>query len=314
MKNVPSKPGPEIRPRCCPCGEAHASPGPGVTRRTFLKGMGATALGSVAAGGLAWPLFAGGEFDAAPAIARLPLKVMPILVYDTPQRRPQTSWRAWGGIQTQRDADEEAARIKGELDALSREADFPVEFLPLIRVRGAADVPPASGLASAHVLLVYAAGGWMDTFDALAKAGRDMIFFCRHKSGPVYLWYEIISPRYLRQHTDSLAVKIADEGDVVIDSQPEILWRLRALAGLRNTLGTRILAVGGPDGWSQPRGVVPKLVEDIWKFEILTVSYDELGGLIGQARADTAAVRRSRARADEYLRQPGTSLETERAA
>ena len=44
-------------------------------------------------------------------------------------------------------------------------------------------------------ILVYAAGGWMDTFDALAKHDKDMIFFCRHKSGPVYLWYEIISPR-----------------------------------------------------------------------------------------------------------------------
>jgi len=312
MKDFPSKPDREIRARCCPCGETHASQGPGVTRRTFLKGLGATALGSVAAGGLSWPLLAGQEFETGPEIARLPLKVKPVLVYDTPQRRPQTSWRSWGGIQTRRDADEEAARIKGELDTLGREADCPVEFLPLALIRRADDLASASDIAAAQVLLVYAAGGWMDVFDALAKTGKDLIFFCRHKSGPVYLWYEIISPRYLRQHTDSLAVKGADDDDVVIDSQAEILWRLRALAGLRNTLGTRILAVGGPDGWSQPQGVVPKLVEDKWKFEILTVSYDELGGLIKQARADASAVRRARRRADEYLTQSGTSLETER--
>ena len=32
----------------------------------------------------------------------------------------------------------------------------------------------------------------------LSKKDKDIILFCRHKSGPVYLWYEIISPRYLR--------------------------------------------------------------------------------------------------------------------
>jgi len=58
-------------------------------------------------------------------------------------------------------------------------------------------------------------------------------------------------------------VKGVTEEDVVIDGQEELLWRLRALAGLRNTLGTRILAVGGPDAWAQPPGIVPKRVVDI---------------------------------------------------
>jgi hypothetical protein len=146
----------------------------------------------------------------------------------------------------------------------------------------------------------------------LGKTGKDRIFFCRHKSGPVYLWYEIISPRYLRQHTDTLAVKGVDEDDVVIDSQDELLWRFRALAGLHNTLGTKILAVGGPDAWAQPAGVVPKLVVDMWKFDIVNVPYDDLGRLIRQARADAATVRRAKTRADAYLRQAGTHLETER--
>ena len=92
----------------------------------------------------------------------------------------------------------------------------------------------------------------MDTFDALHEMNKDMIFFCRHKSGPVYLWYEIISPRYLRQHTDKLTVSGVDEQDVVIDSQDEILWRLRALCGMKNTLDTGIIAVGGPGAWAQP--------------------------------------------------------------
>jgi hypothetical protein len=306
-KSVPSFGTP---PRCCPCEPSRSS----FTRRDFLKGAGLTALGSVAAGGLAWPLFAGRTLTADEIYRPSPLRVKPVLVYDIPQRRPQTSWRSWGGIETEADARGEIARIRGELEALSKKAEFPLEFLPVSPVRQAGDLAGIRDLDDAHVFLVYAAGGWTDVFDALDKTGKDRIFFCRHKSGPVYLWYEIISPRYLRRHGDTLAVKGADEDDVVIDSQDEILWRLRALAGLHNTRGTKILAIGGPAAWSEPDGAgsVTKSVVDRWKFDIVTVSYDDLGRLIRQARADAATVRRARVRADAYLRQPGTSLETGR--
>jgi len=303
----------KVQPRCCPCTENHSPSANGFTRRDFLKGAGVTALGSVAAGSLAWPLLAGRPGTAEEIFRPVPLKVKPLLVHEVPQRRHQTSWRSWGGIETEADAREEVSRIQAELAALAKKAEFPIDAMPVSAIRRAADVAAVKDLGDAHVLLVYAAGGWMDVFDALDKTGKDRIFFCRHKSGPVYLWYEIISPRYLRQHTDTLAVKGVDEDDVVIDSQDEILWRLRALAGLRNTLGTKILAVGGPDAWAQPAGVVPKLVVDKWKFDIVTVSYDDLGRLIREARADAATVRRSRSRADAYLRQSGTSLETERS-
>jgi len=240
------------------------------------------------------------------------LKVKPILVYSTPRRRPQTSWRSWGGIQTEDDASKEIAQIKRELSKLRAKADFPVDFGPVSRVQRAADLSSVNDLDKADVLLVYAAGGWMDTFGALAKLDKDIIFFCRHKSGPVYLWYEIISPRYLRQHTDTLALKGIDDGDVVIDSQDEILWRLRALCGLQNAKGTKIIAIGGPGAWAQPRGVVPELVRRKWQFDMKTVSYDELGKLIKQARADKNAVQRAKSRAGRYLKLPGTTLETER--
>jgi len=297
------------QPRCCPCGESIITGRDTLTRRTFLKGLGATALGGAALSGLSWPVLAANGAEE-PGFKRTPLKVKPILVYSTPKRRHQTSWRAWGAIQTQRDADEEAARIQGELKRLRSEAEFPVDFLPIARVRGTKDLSTVSDLSSAHVILIYPAGGWMDVFHELEKAGKDMIFFCRHKSGPVYLWYEIISPRYLRQHTDTLAVKGVDDDDVVIDSQEEILWRLRALHGLRNALGTRILAVGGPGAWSQPKGVVPQLVKDIWKYDIRTISYEELGKLIQAARSDQKAVKKAREQADVYLKSPGTNLET----
>ncbi len=313
MSDVKPSPAFDKAPRCCPCQDHGGPQGTPFTRRDFLKGAGLTALGSVAVGGLAWPLVPARAAGLAEAPRRTALKVKPILVYEVPQRRPQTSWRSWGGIATEADARAEAGRIAEELAALSKRADFPVEALPVAAIRKASEVGLLADIAGADVLLVYAAGGWMDIFEALDKTGKDRIFFCRHKSGPVYLWYEIISPRYLRQHTDALAVRGVDEDDVVIDSQDEILWRLRALAGLKNTLGTKILAVGGPDGWAQPPGVVPRLVKDIWKLDIVTVSYEELGRLIRQARADGAAVRRARARADAYLRLAGTTLETDRS-
>lgn len=303
----------KFHPRCCPAHAESAQPAAGVTRRGFLEGVGAFALSGAALGGLSWPALAMTDEELSQAPTRRPLAVKPLLVYSTPQRRPQTSWRSWGGIQTEGDANQEVARIRDELSKLNEAADFPVRFLPIARVKSAADVAGLSDLTSADAVLVYAAGGWMDVFDAIGKHSKDVIFFVRHKSGPVYLWYEIVSPRYLRQHTDELKVKHAGFEDVVVDSQEEILWRLRSLCGLHNALSSRILAVGGPGGWSQPAGVVPKLVEQRWKLDIKTVSYDELGRLIKEARADDAAVKRARRRAGVYLRQPDVTLETERA-
>jgi hypothetical protein len=207
------------------------------------------------------------EPDVPQAPARRPLVVKPIFAYNTYAPQPQTSWRPWGGIQTKADADQETVRIQGELNKLQAAADFPVKLLPLSAVQGPAEVGAIKDIAQADVILVYAANGG-GAIDAVGKLGKDVIFFCRHKSGPVYLWYEIISPRYLRQHTDALKVQGIDEQDVVIDSQDEILWRLRALCGLRNTMGARIVAVGGPGGWATAKA--PELAKDRFKLDIRT--------------------------------------------
>ncbi|OGD19916.1 MAG: sugar isomerase [Candidatus Aminicenantes bacterium RBG_16_63_16] len=241
------------------------------------------------------------------------MRVKPVLVYSVPKRQPQTSWRNWGGIETRADAEAETARIRGELAVLRQTADFPVEFLPVAMAQAAPDIAAITDLAPADVIIAYAAGGWLDSYKALGDLNKDIIFFCRHRSGPVYLWYEIISPRHLRQGTDNLALKGVDDEDVVIDSQDEILWRLRSLAGLRNTLGSRVVCIGGPNAWSQPAGDVPSLVAEKWKFDMPTVPYDELGRLIREARSEASAMRQARADADAYLGSPGTTLETERA-
>lgn len=299
-----------MRMTCCPCGCGHEHGHDGISRRTFLQGVGGATVFGAALTGLTWSSVAMAEAEGPAGPVRKPLVVKPILMYDTPQRRPQTSWRNWGGIETQQDAEKELRAIKAELVALEKKADFPVEFLAPAGARNADELKKISDLDQADTYLVYAAGGWMGIFDELNKSGKNMIIFCRHKSGPVYLWYEIISPRYLRQHTDTLAVTGVDDNDVVIDSQDEILWRLRALCGLKNTLGTRIIAIGGPGAWAQPADVVPNLVRQVWKFDIQTVDYDELGRLIKEARADGTAVDRAKARAKDYMKGRGVKLET----
>ena len=300
-----------IRNTCCPCGHQHSAGE--ISRRGFLQGVSSVALASAAITGLSWSAVSAAERKGDEmALKRRSLKVKPILVYSTPRRRHQTSWRSWGGIQTEQDASKEVTQIQRELSKLRAKADFPVEFLKPAGIKGVGDISRLNDLDMADVFLIYAAGGGMDTFAKLAERGKDIIFFCRHKSGPVYLWYEIISPRYLRQHTDTLALKGIDDGDVVIDSQDEILWRLRSLCGLKNTMGTRIIAIGGPGAWAQPRGIVPELVRKKWQFDIRTFSYKELSKVIKEARADQSAVKRAHEQAGRYLKLRGTKLETER--
>jgi len=58
-------------------------------------------------------------------------------MYSLPTRREQASWKSWGGIQTEAAVTEEVQRIGKELAALGRQAEFPHEFLPVVRVASA---------------------------------------------------------------------------------------------------------------------------------------------------------------------------------
>jgi hypothetical protein len=298
-----------IRPRCCPCGGDSQDGSSGIGRRDFLKASG-LALGGVALTGLAWNTLKAGEAAFFRAPSRQPLIVKPVFMYEIPRRREQTSWRNWGGIQTQTDADQETVNIRKELDKLQAEADFPVTFLPVLAVRDPSQISTAEDIASADAVIVYGAGGPQSLFDAIAKLGKPTIIFLRHRSGPVSLWYEIVSPRYLHQHTDSLAVQGIDNGDIVVDAQDELAWRLRSLCGLKNTLGARIVAVGGPSGWATPEA--PQLARDKFKLDIQALSYPDLGELIRQARAEKAAIESAQQRAAAYLGDAGVKLETEK--
>jgi hypothetical protein len=84
------------------------------------------------------------------------------------------------------------------------------------------------------------------------------------------------------------------------------------LCGLKNTLNSRVIAIGGPGAWAQPKDVVPKLVDEKFKLDIQTITYEELGNLIKEARKDNAGVKHAKNLADKYLQDEGIKLETKR--
>lgn len=296
--------------RCCgsPC---PARGQVGITRREFLADAGVAAMA-----GWSLPNLGMGAPSPVPDRPRQapidhPLKVQPVLIYDLYDRRPATSWRPWGGLLTEQDVEQEKARISQEVASMRASADFALEVLPLATARRVEEV--ATIVAGSHdVLLMYAASGDGQVLEALTVADKWNLMFLRHRSGPVYLWYEIVHPRYLRKAVDEFTQPGIDLRDVVVDSHDEVLWRLRALHGLKNALGKRIVAVGGPSGWGQGGQQAPDLAREIWKLDIQTVSYAELGRRIGAARSDALRVARCREAAEKYLGQGGVSLETSR--
>lgn len=287
---------------CCP-DVAHQFT---LSRRGFLA---TAAAGGAILSGLSWSAVASAtEIEIPMPKPRSTLKVLPVLVWDEPVRKAMSSWRSWGGIHTADEADAEVRRIDGELSNIALAADFPVEFAKTISTRDVKQVARSS-VSAVDLVIVYGAGGAIAGCENL---GKDVIIFQRHRSGPLYLQYEIVSPRFLRQHTDELTLKSIRFDDVVTDSLEELTWRLRALCGLKNTRGSKVLCVGGPSAWAHPPEAMQELVQTTWKLELPTISYDDLGRMIDEATSDAATVSLARRRATEYLNQPGTQLETER--
>ncbi|MCL2305759.1 MAG: hypothetical protein FWC43_10490 [Planctomycetaceae bacterium] len=277
-----------------------------LNRRTFIAGT--TAAAGVL-GGLSWNsvLMGAASAEIPMPAERVPLVVKPILLHSLPQRRDRGSWRNWGGIHTEEAAKEEIARINTELAGIKKSADFPVEFMEVSvandNIGSMVDHPD---VAKADLLLIYGAGHGMD---AIKSVEKDTIIFQRWRSGPVYLQYEIVSPRFLRQHTDGQRVPHILPEDIVTDSLDELTWRLRSLCGLKNAKNSKIITIGGAGAWAQPAGVVPKKAEEIWGYQYLDISYPELAKLIEAAKADSAAMALATKRAEAYMKIPGTKWE-----
>lgn len=286
----------------CVCCQASACDAGALTRRGLL----ASAAGAGLFPAMRLGALAAESGRQAPVL--LPLKIQPVLVYSIPKRVEARSWRSWGGIQTEEDVAREKVRVQGEIAALTSTA---LEFLPLAAIRTAEE---AGRIATGpqDLTLIYAAGGGGDVHEALAPASKWTIMFVRHRSGPVYLWYEIAHPHFLRKAVDEYGQPGMDVEDVVVDNQAELEWRLRALAGLRNTLGKRIVAVGGPGGWGAGGRKAAENASNIFKLDIRTVSYPDLGKMIRDARQNESIARKAQAESEAYLRESGTTLETKR--
>lgn len=283
----------------------------GVSRRQFLVGVGALTVGGMtltSMEGLA------GADPLPERRARIikPLKVQPVLTYATPKRREATSWREWGGIQTEQDAAAEKARIESELRRMAEGADFRMEMLPLATARNVAEAA-AIAKGDHDVVVIYAAGGGGQILEALTGPGRWSLMFLRHDPGPVYLWYEIVHPRFLRKTVDEYAKTGMDVQDVVVDKPSELLWRLRALYGLKNTLGKRMVAVGGASGWGAGGQKAPEIARAQFKMDLVDYPYAKLEPRLQQAMQNASLVESCREQARKYLKQRGTTLQTTRA-
>lgn len=167
--------------------------------------------------------------------------------------------------------------------------------------------------SKADTMLIYGAGGSVRILEALTRADKQNLLFLRHRSGPVYLWYEIADPRMLRKTLDTRSQDGLGIEDVVVDSLDDLAVRFRAQQALKNTLGKRIVAVGGPAGWGQGGKTAPDTSRSLFRFDLQTVTYDELGARLAKAKETTALVRRAKAECDAYLKSKGLKLETDRA-
>ncbi|MCE5252417.1 sugar isomerase [bacterium] len=300
---------------CCECNAMN------ISRRMF---MGLSALG-VAGAHAAYTASAAPQSPAAAgswnpdmplAVTGEELRVQPVLVYDLFKKKPATSWRPWGGLQTEADITGEVARITGELDSLAKNAGFPVRILPVVKVRTVEEAARIREADTYDVPVIYAASGWTNVIEGSVSEKRNNLIFIRHRSGPVYLWYEIIHNRFLRTGGDNFELDTyrnpagMDYNDIVVDDYGELAYRLRALYGIKNFTGRRIVALGGCSGWCCPKS--PDVSREKFGINIITVSYDELGERIKAARADRNRVSGAEKNAVTYLSMPGTSLQTDR--
>jgi hypothetical protein len=244
------------------------------------------------------------------------ISVQPVLMYRIPQRRHATSWKSWGGVQTEEAAAEETKKISRELNSLSADADFPIEILPVVKVKTVEEAQQVHK-KDYDVIVVYPATGSGDLLRACftSEKDRDTIIFARHCSGPVYYWYEALSVRYLDTDDDPKQNRATNHSnvhvdDVVIDDMQELLWRLRALYGIKNFIGAKIVALGGPWGKYSPEA--PDVARDKYKIDIIEVGYGVAAPYIKNISKDSSLVAKAEQWTDKYLSLPNTTLMTDK--
>lgn len=293
---------------CSPHGyRASDEPWP-FSRRGFLQGIGTGTVG-LALGGLSLAAASGADALATPPKA-IPLRVKPILAYEIPRRQEKNSFRSYGEIDDMAKVSEEIKRIEGELQQLAARAEFPIEVLPVSAVNSGPETEKAVA-TDCDVLLVYPAGGGQVYKIASAKTPK--VLFIRHQSGPYYLWHEIVHWRLLRNNDDTFVPSDVDLSDVVVDKYDEVLWRLRALFGLKNAKGTKMLAIGGLAAYSKPaQELGPVHAKEVWGYQYEVVSEEDFAKRLERARADQQILQAVEQQTKALLAQPNVTLMTDR--
>ena len=305
---------------CCSAGSQGITPLSSLDRREFLRvtALGATgaALSSFTPDFLAAKEVLFKDWDPSNPF-KIPgkaLRVQPVFMYHIRERREQTSWRPWGSIYTEQSVSDEVHRVGLELSGLSARSDFPLEILPLIKVR---EEEEAAKIHSNDfdVVLLYAASGSGQLFRACTPVNKDTVVFVRHMSGPLYQWYQVLSTVFLKTGgqgypiTDSPSPSIHVE-DVVVDDYDELQWRWRALYGVKNFLGQRIVALGGAQGKRAP--MAPQVAREIFKMDIIEIGYESIENRIASALRDKELVSKAEKLTERYLNLPQTTLVTDR--
>ena len=297
---------------CCECNKVK------MNRRKFIgvSALGVTGTGIAYASSRSDGKTVGWNPEKSPVVTGEKLRVQPILVYEIYKRKPAVSWRPWGGLHTEKDVSEEINRISEELLSLSKKADFPLQILPVIKVKTVEEAMKIRDTDGYDVPIVYAASGWTNMIEGSVTEKRNNIIFLRHRSGPVYLWYEIIHNRFLREGGKDFELNTyrnpagIDIHDVVVDDYQELLYKLRALYAVNNFIGKRIIALGGASGWSCPKA--PDVSLEKFKIDIKTVSYEELEWKIKASKADRNIVADAERCTEKYLSLPETTLNTDK--
>ena len=293
---------------CCSSSQPDLSAG--LSRRHFLQGMGTVGvvMGGLAVGGAnVWgatvqPVTADQPFPRGAA-----LRIKPILVYDVPSRGDRTSWRGYGAIHTPEAAREEAGRIENELRQLQQTAEFPIQVQPIELLDSQSKLGQVS-VADTDLCILYAAGGCTQW-----PLQIPMVMFVRHQSGPFYLGFEIAHWRFLRQNGDSLALQGFDTDDVVVDRCDQLLWRLRAMYGLKNARGTKMLTIGGLVAYSAPaQEHGPRVAKELWGYDFVNVTDEEFAKRLAADRADQQVVKQVEEQTSALLNMPNVKLETDR--
>jgi hypothetical protein len=288
---------------CCSATNAACSAcvGGAVTRRGFFALSAAPAvLGSAARA----------KDPDPPSLIKVSLRVQPVFIHEHKQPKPAASWRWTAEIYSEQVAVEECARIQRDLAELQKQAGFPIEVLPLQTVHNR-EQAGAVAQGSYDALVMYAASRQPEVMEVLARPDRWNLVFVRHRSGPIYYMYVGIHGHFFRKRGDEISQPAVGIEDVVVDNHQDLLWRLRALYGLKNTIGKRIVSIGEPGGWGNDGGRAPERARARWKLDIVTFSYADLERKIKAARADAALVKLCDQKARDFMRDPSVSLETQ---